>query len=161
VSDFSSSAEQSLSEVAGGSVGDQKIEENEKAISAEDAVTAARRVDKEISSSSINEISGQIRKQSASQVEIEKTLSLLDNSVKQIKQDLENSENQKEQYQQLLQEHNQILDGSMKQIQSKITDLQKQITNVERSISNVVTPVAVDKKKGKKNKKGKKKALLM
>jgi hypothetical protein len=84
MSDFSSSTEQSLSEVAGGSVGDQKIEENEKAISAEDAVTAARRVDKEIST--INEISGQIRKQSASQVKIEKTLLLLDNSVKQIKQ---------------------------------------------------------------------------
>jgi hypothetical protein len=83
-----SSAEQSLSEVAGGSVGDQKIEENEKAIAAEDAVTAARRVDEEIaSSSSINEISRQIRKQASSQVEIEKTLSLLDNSVKQIKQD--------------------------------------------------------------------------
>jgi len=159
VSDFSSSAEQSVSEVAGDSVGDQKIEENEKSIAAEEAVTAARRVDKEISSSSINEIAGQIRKQSANQVKIEKTLSLLNNSVKQIKQDLENSENQKEQYPQLLQEHNQILDGSMKQIQSKITELQKQITNVEQSISNIVTPVVVDKKKGKKNKKAKKKPL--
>jgi DNA repair exonuclease SbcCD ATPase subunit len=125
---FSSSAEQSLSEVAGGSVGNQKIEENEKAIAADEVVTAARRIDEEIaSSSSRDEISRQIRKQSAIQVEIEKTLSLLDKSVKQIKQDLENSENQKEQYQQLLQEHNQILDESMKQIQTKITDLEKQI----------------------------------
>ena len=96
----------------------------------------------------LNKILKQIEKQTERQVKIEKTLSLLDNSVKQIIRDLGNLDNQTQQQQ---------LGDSIKQIQSQTSGLQKKMINVERSIGNIVTTFDKKKKGKKKNKKGKKK----
>jgi hypothetical protein len=97
----------------------------------------------------LNKILKQIEKQTERQVKIEKTLSLLDNSVKQVIQELGDLDNQTRQ------QHQQLGD-SIKQIQSQTSELQKKMTNVERSIGNIITTFDKKNKKGKKNKKTKK-----
>jgi septal ring factor EnvC (AmiA/AmiB activator) len=97
----------------------------------------------------LNKILKQIEKQTERQVKIEKTVSLLDNSVKQIIQDLGNLDNQTQQ------QHQQLGD-SIKQIQSQTSELQKKTTNVERSIGSIITTFDKKNKKGQKNKKNKK-----
>jgi prefoldin subunit 5 len=97
----------------------------------------------------LNKILNQIKKQTERQVKMEKTLSLLDNSVKEIIRDLRSLDNQTQRHQQM--------GDSIKQIQSQTSQLQKKMTNIERSIGNIVTTLSKKKKGKKKNKKGKKK----
>jgi hypothetical protein len=96
----------------------------------------------------LNKILKQIEKHTELQVKMEKTLSLLDNSVKQIIRDLGNLDNQ-------TQQRHQQLGDSIKHTQSQTSELQKKMTNVERSIGSIITTFD-KKKKGKKNKKTKK-----
>ncbi len=129
---------------------------------AENRVTAKTGQDIDSSSS---QVMTQLQRQLRSQAKVEKTLSSLENSIKQIKEP-KILTNQAEKFSKLLQQH-QTLDESIKQIHSQLSDLVRQISTLGKSFDNIVNANTrtsskqrdkrKDKKKNKKAKDKKKK----
>lgn len=100
---------------------------------AENRVTAKTGQDIDSSSS---QVMTQLQRQLRSQAKVEKTLSSLENSIKQIKEP-KILTNQAEKFSKLLQQH-QTLDEFIKQIHSQLSDLLRQISTLGKSFDNIV-----------------------
>ena len=105
--------------------------------------------------SSSSQVMTQLQRQSRSQAKVEKTLSSLENSIKQIKE-LKTLTNQAEKFSKLLQQH-QTLDDSIKQIHSQLSDLVIQISTLGKSLDNIVNANTITSSKQKDKRKDKKK----
>ena len=105
--------------------------------------------------SSSSQVMTQLQRQSRSQAKVEKTLSSLENSIKQIKE-LKTLTNQAEKFSKLLQQH-QTLDDSIKQIHSQLSDLVIQISTLGKSLDNIVNANTRTSSKQKDKRKDKKK----